>query len=232
MNKNRLDSGLSKLTELLVLMSGFVEEAVNYSILAWRERDQHLVEKVHQIEVLVNENHKRIDAECLKLFPVAPLATDLRFVMSAVKINTDLERMVDQAVNIADTANYYLKFPILPHQNELCEMADDAQFMVREAIESFVKGDALLATNVLRCDDKVDNLKNKIFRDVINHITEHSKDAEQGLNVILIARNLERIADHATNIAEDVIFTVSGEDIRHSGKKVFLEKDGKNEKYQ
>lgn len=213
-------------------MSGFVEEAVNYSILAWRERESKLVKKVHEIEVQVNENHKRIDAECLKLFPIAPLATDLRFLLSAVKINTDLERMVDQAVNIAETASYYLKFPILPHQNALCEMADDVQFMVREAIESFIKGDPLLATNVLKCDDKVDNLKDKIFRDIITHITANPKDAEQGLNVILIARNLERIGDHATNIAEDVIFTISGEDIRHSGKKRFLNKGEKNEKYQ
>ncbi len=202
-----------------MLTSRYVEEAVSHSILAWRERDSSFVDKVHKIEEQVNQSHKQIDAECLKLFPTAPLAVDLRFLLSAVKINTDLERMTDQAVNIADTAGYYLRFPTLPHQNELCEMADDVQFMVREAIESFIKGDSLLATNVLRCDDKVDNLKDKIFRDIITHITHNPKDAEQGLNVILIARNLERIGDHATNIAEDVIFTVSGEDIRHSGKQ-------------
>jgi len=213
-------------------MSGYVEEAVTASTLAWRERDAKLVEKVHKIEVQVNEIHKQIDSECLKLFPIAPMAKELRFVLSAVKINTDLERMVDQAVNIADTAGYYLRFPVLPHQNELCEMADDVEFMVREAIESFIKGDTLLATNVLRCDDKVDNLKNKIFRDIINHITLNPHDAEQGLNVILIARNLERIGDHATNIAEDVIFTVSGEDIRHTGKKEFLKKGEQHEDHQ
>lgn len=199
-------------------MAGFVEEAINYAIEAWKERDQTILAKVHVIEDKVNQLHKDVDAACLQLLATQqPMAFDLRFVMSIIKINTDLERMVDQAVNIARTCEYYLKYPELPEMNDLSCMSDDVRFMVREAIDSFVKSDNTLATNVLQCDDKVDNYKDKIFHDMIDHIKKKPKDTEQGLNVILIARNLERIGDHATNIAEDVIFTISGQDIRHSG---------------
>lgn len=198
-------------------MAGYVEEAINLAIQAWKERDPSTFAKVHAIEDKVNRLHKDVDAACLKLLATQqPMAFDLRLVMSIIKINTDLERMVDQAVNIARTCEFYLKYPELPDMEDLSFMSDDVRFMVREAIDAFVKGDNTLATNVLQCDDKVDNFKDKIFHDVVSHIKKKPKDTEQGLNVILIARNLERIGDHATNIAEDVIFTISGEDIRHT----------------
>ena len=218
MIQRQIDIGLSDLKEMLITMAGFVEEAINYAILAWKNRDETLLSQVHTIEDKVNQLHKDVDSSCLKLLATQqPMAIDLRFVMSIIKINTDLERMVDQAVNIARTCEYYLKYPELPEMDDLSSMSDDVRFMVREAIDAFVKNDNTLATNVLKLDDKVDNFKDKIFHDMIDHIKKKPRDTEQGLNVILIARNLERIGDHATNIAEDVIFTVSGEDVRHSG---------------
>ncbi len=214
-----IDSGITDLKEKLLTMAGHVEEAIGLAVQIWRTRDEQTIRQVHTIESRVNQLHKDIDAECLKLLATQnPLAFDLRLILSIVKINTDLERMVDQAVNIARNAEHYLKFPSLQEQGDLNDMSDDVRFMVREAIDAFVKGDSVLAENVLKCDDKVDNFKDKIFYDVIEHVKTSPIEVEQGLNVILIARNLERIGDHATNIAEDVIFTVSGEDIRHSGK--------------
>jgi phosphate transport system protein len=216
----KIDSGLESLKEELIHMAGLVEEAVEAAICAWRDRDSAKIDRVCEIEYKVNLAHKSVDSTCFKLLATQqPLAADLRLILSIIKINADLERMVDQAVNIVENARYYLKFPPLPDSTSLSEMSDAVRFMVREAIDAFVRSDALLATNVLRCDDKVDNYKDKIFRDVLDYLKTAPKDIEQGFNVILIARNLERIGDHSTNIAEDVIFTVSGEDIRHSGAK-------------
>lgn len=214
--QRHLDVGLNELKEQLITMAGYVEEAVQFAATAWRKRDASMIARVHEIEEKVNQAHKEVDANCLKLLATQqPLAFDLRLILSIIKINADLERMVDQAVNIADNAAYYLKFPEPSEFQDLSEMSEDVRFMVREAIDAFVKNDSILAKNVLRCDDKVDNFKDKIFHDALAHMKAKSSEVEQGLNVILIARNLERIGDHATNIAEDVIFTVSGNDIRH-----------------
>lgn len=201
-------------------MAGYLEEAVEGSTQAWRNRDRVAIARVYQIEEKVNQAHLAVDAACLKLLATQqPLAFDLRFILSVIKINTDVERMVDQAVNIAHNAEYYLKYPPYHEIADLSLMADEVKFMVREAVDSFVKSDVILAKNVLKADDKVDNLKNKIFHDVLAHVKTQPQEIEQGLNVILIARNLERIGDHATNIAEDVIFTVEGKDIRHTNQK-------------
>ena len=134
------------------------------------------------------------------------------------QINSDMERMVDQAVNIANNAEYYLKVPPLIQVADLSAMSDEVKWMVRNAIDAFVKSDEALAREVCLRDDKVDDYKDKIFHDILAQIKKDVTILEQGLNLILIARNLERIGDHATNIAEDVIFTISGVDIRHGGK--------------
>jgi phosphate transport system protein len=218
MQQRSIDTPLNELKEQLITMAGYVEEAVDLSIHAWRARDRLKISRVYQIENKVNQAHLDVDAACLKLLATQqPMAVDLRFILAVVKINTDLERMVDQAVNIANNAEYYLRFPPLPDINDLVQMADATRFMVREAIDAFVNGDEVLASNVLKADDKVDAFKDKIFRDVMAQIKTDPAIVEQGLNIILIARNLERIGDHATNVAEDVIFSVSGQDIRHSG---------------
>lgn len=218
MQQRSIDHGLTELKEQLITMAGYVEEAVDYSIQAWKIRDRLKISKVFQIESKVNQAHIDVDASCLKLLATQqPLAVDLRFIMAVVKINTDLERMVDLAVNIAHNAEYYLKYPPLPQQlSDLSQMSDAVRFMVREAIDAFVRQDTVLASNVLRADDNVDAFKDKIFRDVLAFLKSAPDSVEQGFNIILIARNLERIGDHATNVAEDVIFSVSGQDVRHA----------------
>jgi phosphate transport system protein len=223
----QIDTGLNELKEQLITMAGYVEESVEYATRAWRDRDKNTIQKVYEIEEKVNAAHMAVDASCVKLLATQqPLAQDLRLILSIIKINTDLERMVDQAVNIAKNAEYYLKAPALSDVKDLSEMSDAVKFMVREAIDAFVKSDDVLARKVLQCDDKVDNFKDKIFHDVLEHIKAEPKDIEQGLNVILIARNLERIGDHSTNVAEDVIFTVSGKDVRHSDTGKNFQKKG------
>ncbi len=216
---SNLDFGLEELKQHLLGMGGYVEVAIDSSIQAWRARNVDSIQQVHQIEIKVNETHVAIDAECIKLLATQqPMASDLRFILAVIKINGEMERMVDQAVNIANNAEYYLKVPPLIQVNDLSAMADETKWMVRNAIDAFVKGNEQLAHEVCLRDDKVDGFKNSIFRDILGQIKKDVSILEQGLNLILIARNLERIGDHATNIAEDVIFTVSGADIRHAPK--------------
>jgi len=146
------------------------------------------------------------------------MATDLRAIVSAVKINTDLERMGDQCVNIAYTGKDYLGRKPLSTLSDISRMSDLVRAMVKESLDCFVRGDVELARKILLMDDEVDALKNKVFRDHLGMMKTSSQDVEACLDLILVARNLERLGDHATNIAEDVIFAFTGKDVRHGGK--------------
>lgn len=217
--ERHFDASLRELKEQLTAMAGLVERAIEDATLGLQKRDLSKIGEVHSIEMKVNQAHKSVDSACVKLLALQqPLAADLRLIIAVLKINTDLERMGDQAVNIADNSARYIKGQALKPLIDLPVMADEAKLMVREVINSFVKNDERLAREVLKRDDKVDGLKNKIFKDVLEHVKVAPELLEQGLSLILIARNLERIGDHATNIAEDVIFAISGEDIRHSAR--------------
>lgn len=217
--ERHFDASLRELKESLVKMAGLVERAIESATLALQNRDLTQIQNVHEIEKKVNQAHIQVDGACLKLLALQqPLATDLRLIIAIIKINTDLERMGDQAVNIAKNAERYLKEPPIKPLIDLPIMFEEVQIMVGEALDSFVRNDEELARKVLKRDDKVDALKHKIFRDVLELLKADPTGIEQGLTLILIGRNLERIGDHATNIAEDVIFAISGEDIRHSAK--------------
>jgi len=217
MTQRSLDVGLGELKQHLLGMAGYVEVAIDKAIEIWRARNVDGIKQVYEIERKVNDAHVAIDADCFKLLATQqPLASDLRLILAVIKINSDMERMVDQAVNIADNAEFYLRVPPLIQSADLSLMADEVKWMVRNTIDAFVKSDETLANEVCLRDDKVDSYKNKIFVDILDQIKKDVSILEQGLNLILIARNLERIGDHATNIAEDVIFTVSGADIRHA----------------
>jgi phosphate transport system protein len=217
--ERHFDAQLSQLKEQLVEMAGLVERAIDNATQALQKRDRGRIAEVFEIEKKVNAAHKAVDESCIRLLALQqPLAADLRLIVAVLKINTDLERMGDQAVNIAHNSERYLKGEALKPLTDLPVMSSEARFMVREAIDSFVKNDEELARDVLKRDDKVDAFKNKIFRDVLEHVKTQPALIEQGLCLILIARNLERIGDHSTNIAEDIIFAISGEDIRHSAR--------------
>lgn len=220
MIQRTLDVGLRELKGHLIGMAGYVEVAIDSAIQAWRARSIESLNQVYDLELKVNSLHVAIDANCLRLLATQqPMAGDLRLILAIIKINNDMERMVDQAVNIAHNTEHYLKAAPSIQLSDLSEMADQVKWMVRNAIDAFVKSDESLARAVCLKDDTVDSYKNKIFRDIIKEIKKDVSILEQGLNLILIARNLERIGDHSTNIAEDTVFIVSGEDIRHRARQ-------------
>ncbi len=215
-----IDNSLDKLNELLATMSGLVETAIEASTTAWKSKNIIRIKEVFKIEENVNDTHKKIDLECLKLLALhQPMAFDLRLIIAAIKINTDLERMVDLAVNIAQITEYYLTTLLRIEPLDLVQMANKVRLMVTQALDSFVKKDVEMAIDVLRRDDFVDELKRKIFSEMLEKMKLDNSLVDEGLHNILIAKNLERIADHATNIAEDVVFVISGKDIRHPSLK-------------
>jgi phosphate transport system protein len=143
------------------------------------------------------------------------MASDLRLITAAMKINSDLERIGDQAVNIAENALKLIRVPLLKPLIDLPRMAEMAERMTRDSLDAFVRRDSALARDVLARDDDVDRLKNQLFLELLTYMTGDPSTIERALALILVSRSLERIADHATNIAEDVIFVVEGKDVRH-----------------
>ena len=219
MRERHFDISLREVKEKLVGMGGLVESAIEAAMEGLQRADHSFFAKLYGIEKQVNLAHIAVDDACVKLLALQqPLAADLRLIIAIIKINTDLERMGDQAVNIAHNAEHYIKAEPLKPLVDLPKMFSEARWMVREALDSFVKHDIDLARGVLQRDDIVDGLKHKIMKDVLEVLKAQPKAIEQGLSLILVARNLERIGDHATNIAEDVIFAITGEDIRHNPK--------------
>ena len=161
-----------------------------------------------------------IDDRCLRLLATqTPLAVDLRLITSAMKINADLERIGDQAVNIAESVLVLIPQPPLKPLIDIPRMATIAEKMIRDALDAFVKKDAELARDVLRRDDEVDELKDQVFRELLTYMMADPGTIQRALSLILISRNLERIADHATNIAEDVIFIAEAKDVRHHAER-------------
>lgn len=210
---------LKELKAQILRMGGDVENAIELATRALIDKRPDLLRQVHEIEDRINREHMEVDETCVQLLArQSPLAADLRFVVAILKISTDLERMGDQAVNIAHNTREYLEASGIGIQKNVQEMATEVRKMTRNALDAFVNGDVAMAQTVLDADDKVDNLKDKVFQEMIKHMTTHSSEVEQALDMILIARNLERVGDHATNIAEDVIFAVSGKDIRHGSR--------------
>ena len=213
-----VDTELKELKDSILAMGGMVEKALGAATQALTQRDPKLFDEVFVLEQKINQQHLKIDEDCLALLATqSPLAADLRLVLAVVKINTDLERMGDQAVNIAKNGQRYIASPAIKPLIDLPKMAALVQAMVRNALDAFVRVDVPLAQHVLSSDDEVDQFKNQIFRELIGLMEQNPKIIEQALTLILIARNLERLGDHATNIAEDVIFAVTGKDVRHQG---------------
>lgn len=219
--ERHFEAEFRNLKQQILAMGGAVERSIEEATQALIDRDPGGFDRVFELENAINKAHIQVDETCLNLLArQSPLAADLRLVIAVIKINTDLERMGDQAVNIAHNGALYLKEPPLKPLIDIPRMAHEVRQMVREALDAFVSQDMALAKEVLHRDDSVDALKNQIFRELLTYMMSDPKAIERGLNLILIARNLERIGDHATNIAEDVIFATSGEDVRHGAGKV------------
>jgi phosphate transport system protein len=202
--------------ERLLAMGGLAEERVREAVRGVAERDPQQLEAVISGDQPVNELHIEIDERCLKLLALhQPMAADLRVIVAAVKINTDLERVGDLAVNVAEAGRRYLQHPPVKPLIDIPRMGDIAQAMLRDALDAFVRGNVRLAEAVLAQDDRLDALKIQIFRELLTYMLANPSTIEPALDLILISRHLERIGDHATNIAEDVIFIVSARDVRH-----------------
>lgn len=214
--QRHFDVELKNLKDQILAMGGNVELAIEAATQALMQRNPEGFKKVHDLEASINREHMEVDQACLQLLArQSPLAADLRLVVAVLKISTDLERMGDQAVNIAHNAKDYMEVEPIKDLIDIPLMANEARVMVRDALDSFVRQDANLAREVLKRDDLVDSLKDKVFQDLIQFMTKNPNQVEPALDLILIARNLERVGDHATNIAEDVIFAATGVDIRH-----------------
>ena len=200
----------------LLEMGGLAEERVRLCIEALESRDLGLVAQVMTGDEPINQLHIEIDNRCFRLLALyQPMATDLRAIVSAVKINTDLERVGDLAVNISEAAQRYTTHPPVKKLIDIPTMGGIAQTMLRDALDAYVRRDTALAHAVLNADDQLDALKTQVFRDLLTYMLKDPATVEPALDLILISRHLERIGDHATNIAEDVIFMVSAQDVRH-----------------
>jgi phosphate transport system protein len=207
---------LEQLKTRLLEMGGLAEEQVRVAVKALVDRDRDLIERVLSSDEPINRLHIEIDGRCFTLLALhQPMAVDLRAIVSAVKINTDLERVGDLAINIAEAARRYAQHPAVKKLIDIPRMAAIAQSMLRDALDAFVRRDMVLAQHVLDEDDKLDSLKTQIFRELLTYMLQDPATIEAALDLILISRHLERIGDHATNIAEDVIFMVSARDVRH-----------------
>jgi phosphate transport system protein len=201
----------------LLHMGSLAEEMIHLAVTALVDRDPSTIAAVAEKEHEVNQLHIEIDDRCFKLLALyQPAATDLRFIVGAIKINSDLERIGDQAVNISQTTEFFLRHPALERKLfDIPRMAELAKRMLKDALDAYVKRDVDLARAVVQRDAEEDKLKSEAFNELMQLMQSDSSTIQRALSLILISRNLERIADHATNIAEDVIFMVLGKDIRH-----------------
>jgi phosphate transport system protein len=207
---------LDQVKARLLEMGGLAEERVRESVESLVSRDAGLVERVLAGDGAINQLQIEIDDRCFKMLALhQPMAVDLRVIVAAVKIINDLERVGDLAVNIAEAVRRSLEHPPVKELIDIPKMADLSQEMLRDALDAFVRRDIALAQTVLTRDDTLDALKTQVFRDLLTLMLRDPATIEPSLDLILISRHLERIGDHATNIAEDVIFMVSAKDVRH-----------------
>jgi phosphate transport system protein len=218
--KRHFDADLDELRGSVLRMGGLCEEMLQYAIKVVVDREDRHLKAVQDWENQVNALHIEIDEVCLRLIALhQPAAGDLRLLAAVIKINSDLERVADQAVNIAETGVYLLKEPKIS-LGDIPRMVEVASGMLKDSLDAFSRGDVELARDVIKRDDEEDRLKSQIFNELVHLMQRDASAIQRGMDIILIARNLERIADHATNVAEDVIFMVLGKDIRHSVEKI------------
>jgi phosphate transport system protein len=214
--ETRFQKELEELKKNLLKMATLVEEAINNAVQSLVKRDSEMAQKAFEAEDRINTMDITINTECLNFLALRqPMATDLRFITSALKIITDLERMGDQAVNIAERAISLNREPQLKPYIDIPRMAEIAQSMVKDVLDAFVNRDSKLARSVCERDDLVDGLNDQVVRDLLTYMTSDPKTTKSAMHLMIVSRCLERIADHATNIAEDVIFIVDALVIKH-----------------
>ena len=214
--ERHFEHDLEELKQRLLWMGSLSERAVHQAVQAVLDVEEHMAESVLEEENAINEMQIEIDERVTRLLAQQQLvAIDLRFILAVSRINNDLERIGDQAVNIAQSALRILRHPQVKPYVDLPRMSEIAEGMVRDSLNALVRGDQDLAQSVLRRDDQVDRLRDQLFRELLTYMMEDSAQVFPAFELILVAKNLERIGDHATNIAEDVIYIVAGRDVRH-----------------
>ena len=207
---------LGTLQTRLLQMGGLAEERVRVAVHGLMTRDVAQIDRIVAGDEPLNQLHVEIDDRCFRLLALyQPMAVDLRSIVAAVKINSDLERVGDLAVNIAEAARRYVDHAPVKQLIDIPRMGTVAQTMLRDALDAYVRRDIDLARAVLNTDDELDALKTQVFRELLTSMLQDPSTIEPALDLILISRHLERIGDHATNIAEDVIFMVLAKDVRH-----------------
>ena len=216
MTRIRFQQSLEDLKENLLVMAGLAEQAIQRAIEAYRVRDLSICDLVNRSEIAINRMERDIDQAALDLLAMEqPMAVDLRFILSVIKINADLERVGDAAKSISDRVRLMQQMAAVDLPVDIPRMAAMAADMVRKSLQAFIEADAELARGVLTMDDAVDQLNRAAFKALTGVMEKQSHLAPLALNALMICRSLERVGDHATNIAEDVIFWVQGADVRH-----------------
>jgi phosphate transport system protein len=212
---------LDALNSRLLEMSSLVEDSIARSVNAVVNRDKEEALTVFHNEAQINKLEIQIDNIAIRLLALQqPVAVDLRFVTMSIKINNNLERMGDIAVNIGECALSLLNMPAIKPRIDIPYMAKLAQDMIRNSIDAFVRKDAELARKVLQSDDAVDKMRDEMYAEIVRFMEAESSRVHPGIEHLFVARGLERLADHATNIAEDVLFFVQGVDVRHHSEMI------------
>lgn len=216
MTRIRFQQSLEDLKEQLLVMAGLAEQTIQQAAEAFRLRDLSICEQVRNNEIAINKMEREIDQSATDLLALEqPMASDLRFILSVIRINAELERVGNSAKSISDRVRHLERMGAAELPVDIPKMAALACAMVRKSLQSFIEADAEMARSVLAMDDAVDAMNKAAFKALTRVMEEQSGLAAQALNAVMIARSVERVGDHATNIAEDVIFWVQGEDVRH-----------------
>ena len=216
--RNRFDKELASLHDLLIEMGTLSQQAIESAKDALLEQDVEKAARTHEFEREVDEREKEVERRCLKLLlQQQPVASDLRIISTALKIITDLERIADQACDIAELATYMAGQKYIKKLVDIPLMADAATKMVKESIDAFVARDIDLAQRVIACDDTVESLFDQVKNDLIALIREDAANGEQAMDLLMVGKYLERIGDHATNVAEWVVFSITGQ---HKNERV------------
>jgi phosphate transport system protein len=212
----RMEKDIHELRALVLTMAGYVEESVDTSMKALVLRDKSLLEQILRIELEVNSLHKKIDGVCFRILACqSPVASYLRLVFAIIKINVDLERMGDLVRNNSFAIEDYLQSSPNLIVQQIREMATTVTHMIRNGFDAFMESDISSANRVLSLDDSVDQFRNRLSEELREHLQHPVGDFQSTMALLSVIRNLERLADHATNIAEEVIFFLTGSDIRH-----------------
>ncbi len=218
--ERQFDEELKNLQEKLLEMASLAQNSIATAIKGLQERKEEYTNKVLEQEKQINLLDIEIDELCMKLFALRqPMAVDLRLIIASLRISSELERIGDQSVNIIERTLELLKVPILKPLIDIPRMASLAEGMVRDSITAFINRDDALARNVCERDDGVDKLNDQIFRELLTYMMQDHTSIKRAVDLILVGRHLERIADHATNISEDVIYFVLGKTIKHHCEK-------------